>query len=146
MNELSRQELQGSRSKVNQLTVQIQKVQDKVNSLNDSRGFHDPEMSTSSGFSHVSSHPLIGSESSRNAQPRFLPAFQDTELTWHRATFLKNPPTRNEPTASCSAKMYARSLTATHCEPASEDTGRSVAKMNELERNTQNIAMHQTEI
>ena len=39
--ELSRQEWE-SQSFVNQLTVQIQELQDKVNSLNNSREFCDP--------------------------------------------------------------------------------------------------------
>ena len=43
-----------SKSTVNQLMVQIQELQDKVNSLNDSREFYDPETASSSGLSHVS--------------------------------------------------------------------------------------------
>ena len=57
MDELSRQELQESQSTVNQLTVQIQELQDKVNSLSDSKDFHDPETASSSGLFHVPSHP-----------------------------------------------------------------------------------------
>ena len=44
-----------SQSAVNHCTVQIQEFQDKVNSLNDSREFFDPETASSSGFSHVAS-------------------------------------------------------------------------------------------
>ena len=47
MDELSRQALQESKSTVDQFTVQIQDVQDKVNSLNDSRDFHDSETASS---------------------------------------------------------------------------------------------------
>ena len=59
IDELSRQEKE-SQSAVNQLTVQIQEFQDKVNSLNDSMEFNDPESASSSGLSHVPSHPLSG--------------------------------------------------------------------------------------
>ena len=55
--DLSRQEPQESQSTVNQLTVPIQELQDGVNSLNDSRDFHDPEKASSSGPNHVPSHP-----------------------------------------------------------------------------------------
>ena len=43
---------------VNQLTVQIQELQDKVNSLNDSIGFYDPETARSSGLSRVPNQPM----------------------------------------------------------------------------------------
>ena len=43
-------------SAVNQFTLQIQALQDKVNSLNDSSDFYDPETASSSGLSHVPSH------------------------------------------------------------------------------------------
>ena len=44
-----------SQSLVNQRTVQTQDLQDKVNSLNDSKEFHDPDTAGSSGLSHVPS-------------------------------------------------------------------------------------------
>ena len=44
---------------MNQLTFQIQELQDKVNSLTDSSVFHAPETASSSGLSHVPSHHLI---------------------------------------------------------------------------------------
>ena len=56
-----------SQSTVNQLTVQIQELQDKANSLNDGRDFHDPETASSSGLSHVPGHPFHCSESPWNA-------------------------------------------------------------------------------
>ena len=58
LQELSRQEKE-RQSTVNQLTVQIQDLQDKVTSLNDSRDLHDPETVSSCGLSHVPSHPVI---------------------------------------------------------------------------------------
>ena len=47
-----------SKYRVNQLMVQIQELQDKVNSLNRSREFCDPETASSSGLSHVPSQPM----------------------------------------------------------------------------------------
>ena len=42
---------------MNQLAVQIQELQDEVNSLNDSNEIFDPEPASGSGLSHVPSHP-----------------------------------------------------------------------------------------
>ena len=42
-------------SPVNQLLSQIQKLQDKVNALNEEKEFYDPETASSSGMSHVPS-------------------------------------------------------------------------------------------
>ena len=47
-----------SPSVVNQLISEIQKLQNKANSLTDGREFHDPEGSSSSGASHVLTRPL----------------------------------------------------------------------------------------
>ena len=44
---------------MNHFTVQNQELQDKVNSLNDSREFFEPETESSSGLSHVASQPII---------------------------------------------------------------------------------------
>ena len=44
---------------VRQLLVQIQDLQNKVNSLSDAIEFHDSETGSSSGATHVSSQPLI---------------------------------------------------------------------------------------
>ena len=60
----------------------------------------------------------------------WLPAI----LVCSEETFLKMS---NEPTASCPGNVHARSLTTTHCESA----GRSVAKVDELERNTPHVAI-----
>ena len=43
---------------VSQLLAQIRELQDKVNSVSDATEFHDPETASSSGASHVTSHPL----------------------------------------------------------------------------------------
>ena len=45
-------------STVNQLLAQIQKLQEKVNSLNDAKEFYDPGTASSSGMSHVPSQSL----------------------------------------------------------------------------------------
>ena len=46
-----------SRSSVKQLTIQIQKFQDNLNSLNDSRECNDRDTASNSGLSRVPSHP-----------------------------------------------------------------------------------------
>ena len=51
------QPVQENPSAVNQLMVQIQELQDKVNSLNDAKEFCDLETARSSGLSHVPSQP-----------------------------------------------------------------------------------------
>ena len=43
---------------VNQLTVQIEEWQVKVNSLRDAKEFHDPETASTSGLSNVPSEPM----------------------------------------------------------------------------------------
>ena len=56
IDELSTQEKE-SKSAVNQLMVQLQELQDNVNSLSDAREFCDSETASSSGLSHVPSQP-----------------------------------------------------------------------------------------
>ena len=46
------------KSTVNQLMLQIQELQDKMNSGNDAEEFYNPETASSSGFSHVPSQPM----------------------------------------------------------------------------------------
>ena len=55
--ELSTQEVE-SKCTVNQLMVQIQELQDKVNSLSDGREFIDSEKASGSGLSHVPSQTM----------------------------------------------------------------------------------------
>ena len=57
MEDLSIQEKE-SKSTVNQLMVQIQELQHKVNSPNDAREFFDPVTASSFGSSHVPSQPM----------------------------------------------------------------------------------------
>ena len=54
---VERSRLWGERSRCGKCKIQIREVQDKVNSLSDARDFHDPESASSSGASHVTSHP-----------------------------------------------------------------------------------------
>ena len=57
INELSTKK-EERKSTVNQLMLQIQELQDKMNSRNDAEEFYDPETASSSGFSHVPSQPM----------------------------------------------------------------------------------------
>ena len=51
--------LRGSQPTVDQLTVQIQEVQEHINDLNDARHFEHLETVSSSGSFHVPSHPSV---------------------------------------------------------------------------------------
>ena len=55
--ELSTQQKENP-STLNLLMVQIQKLQDKVNSFNDAKEFCDPETASSSGLYHIPSQPM----------------------------------------------------------------------------------------
>ena len=57
IDELSSQE-EESESVVNQVMVQIQELQDKINSLSDARKWFHLETASSSGLSHVPSQPM----------------------------------------------------------------------------------------
>ena len=57
----------------------------------------------------------------------------------HWETFFENLSAPKAPTAACFG--IARSLTDTHCEPVSLNTGRSVAKNDGSARNSQNLAL-----
>ena len=59
---------------VNQLLGQIQDLQDKMNSSNNTREFYDPQSASSSGVSHVPSQPLsIPSSRGMISSDSFLP-------------------------------------------------------------------------
>ena len=56
-------------------------------------------------------------------------------------TFLKNTSESDETTASCLRHEYARSLTATQCEPVFLSTGRPVARMDETNKDNQSFTI-----
>ena len=126
---------------MNQLTVQIRELQDKVKSLNDSRDFHDLETASSSGLSHVPSLPYFVpsyfGKSCRYSCPQ-----PDTRNSYGTpGNVFKNPSASDEPTASCSENVYAISPNATHGEPGFLDTRRSVARTDEINRDTQSFTV-----
>ena len=53
----------------------------------------------------------------------------------HQETFFENPSAQDEPTAD----VYARGLTATSGDSVSLNEGRSIARVDELERNTESF-------
>ena len=53
----------------------------------------------------------------------------------------ENPSASDEPTASCSGNVYARSPTATLGEPVFLNTGRSEARVDQMERNTKSFTI-----
>ena len=114
IDELPAQEKE-SQSTVNLLTVQIQELQDKVKSLSDSREFCDPETASSSGLSHVPSHPM-SIPSPRGMLSRDSCLQLDTRNSYGTSgNVFENLLAPNEPSAalrkfkkSCSGTMRAR--------------------------------------
>ena len=124
VDDLSRQEVQVSQSTVNRLPVQIQESLNQVNSLNDSGDFRDLETASSSGLSHVLSHPSIVpsyfGKPCRDSGPQ-----RDTlNLCSMPINIIADPSAPDEPTAFFLEKGYARSPTAAFGEPVLLGTGR----------------------
>ena len=137
IDELPAQEKE-SQSTVNLLTVQIQELQDKVKSLSDSRVFCDPETASSSGLSHVPSHPM-SIPSPRGMLSRDSCLQHDTRNSYGTSgNVFENLLAPNEPSAaltkfkkSCSGTMRAR---------VSEHR-KTFVRADDLDRNTQRFAI-----
>ena len=123
MHELSRQELQESQSTVSQLTVRIEEFRDTVNALNGSRDFHDSETASSTGLSHVPSHPEIVQCSFGIPCRDSCPQPDTRNLCGTSGHVFENLSASDEPTASCSRNVYARRSTAMHGEPVFQRQG-----------------------
>ena len=130
---------------VNQFTVQIQELQDKVNSLNDSMDFHDLETASSSELSHVLSHLLICPSSFGKRCRDSGPQLDTRDSCGTRRKVLENPLTPDEPTSSSSRNVSVRSLTATHCEVGSLSAGSPVVSWGFWKEHSQLCKMY-TEI
>ena len=124
-----------SQSTRNQLTVQIQELQDKVNSLNESSEFYDLETASSFRLSHVPSHSnsIQSPHGMLSRDSGLQPDTRNSSGT--SGNVFEDPRAPNEPTAACFAN--ARSLTDTHYELVSLNTGRHAAKAEELETKNQ---------
>ena len=59
IDEISRNELRDSHATIQELTSQIQELQEQINHMNDSREFQDVESICSGKLSHVPSQPAI---------------------------------------------------------------------------------------
>ena len=74
VDEFSRQELRKSQATIQELTSQIQELQDRMNHMNDSREFQDVQSICSEKLSHVFSQSAIVPSPcgmlSRNQSPR----------------------------------------------------------------------------
>ena len=124
---------------MNQLTIQTKESQDRVNSLNDSRDFHDLETASSSRSFHVPRHPSIvpsifgklcsGSSLSQGT----CVACQDF--------FFVDRSAPDEPTASNLGNVYARSPTATYGELVFSSAGTPVARIDETSKDTQSFTI-----
>ena len=138
IDELSVQKKKGQ-SAENQLTVQIQELQDKANSLNDLREFNDPEMASSSGLFHVPSQPM-----STPSAPGMLSRDSCQQLDTRNSfgtsgNVFEDPPALTGPPAAFFGN--SRSHASARCELVSLNTGRLADRAKEMERNTQNFAI-----
>ena len=108
-------ELRESQSTVNQRTVQVQELHDRVNSLhlNDLTDLHDPEIASSSRLSHVPTHPLIVPSSFGKLWRGCRPQPDTRNLCNMPGNVFVDPSAPDEPTASSLVNVYARSPTAT---------------------------------
>ena len=107
---------------MNQFMVQVQELQDQVNSLNDARHFFDPETASSSGLSHVPSQPM-GIPSPRGLVSRgslLQPAARNTLGT--SGHVFEDLPAPVEPSAAIFGS--SRNMASASCEPVSANTGR----------------------
>ena len=123
----------------NQLMVQIQDLQNKVNSLSDAKEFFDSEKARGSGLSHVPSQTMSCSESSRNDQPRFLLATCYPEFNGYTRLFFHNLPAPGEPSAAIFGN--SRNIASASCGPVSLNTRRLSERANDFERDPQNFAI-----
>ena len=118
-------------STVNQLTVQIQELHDKV----DSERFQAFPWSWDGKQLYViprSQSSCNCSMSSWNAWPRILPAAWDTEIMLHRETFLQiDPHQMNRQQRSLEVQEVIQPHVANLCPKTQEDL---LQKMEELER------------
>ena len=133
-----------SQSTMNLLTVQIQELQDKVNSLSNAREFYDPWTASSSGLSHVSSHPTrIPSPHGMLSRDLCLqPGTRNSiGISGNAVEDLHAP---NEPSAAFFGNSWG--LASAQWEPVSLNAGRLAARANELERNSQNFAVQHRDL
>ena len=121
MDELSILEKE-SQSTVTQLTVPIQKIPNKVNSLSDFKEFYDPETASSPGLSHVLSHP-VSIPSLREMLTRDSCLQVDTRNSFgESANVFEYQPAPNEPSAAFFG--YSRTLAATQHRKMCSTSGR----------------------
>ena len=138
IDELSVQKKKGQ-SAENQLTVQIQELQDKANSLNDLREFDDPEMASSSGLFDVPSQPM-STPSPRVMLSRDSCLQLDTRNSFGTSgNVFEDPPALTGPPTAFFGN--SRSHASAQCELVSLNTGRLADRAKEMERNTQNFAI-----
>ena len=133
VDDLSQQDLKESQSTVNQLRVQIQELQSKVNSVIWFQRFP--------WFLRQQAAQLLGVIFESLAAILARSLIHRTHVV-HRETFFEYPPAPAEPTASFfSTNVYARSPTATRGEPVSLNTGRAEARIDERNRDTRSFTI-----
>ena len=119
-------------STVNQFMVQIQELQDKVNSLNDAKESHDPETASSSGVSHVPSQ-LMSIRTARGMTSR------DTELIVYIRTRFEGLLARGESSSALFEK--SKNLALSSCRLTPIGTGKFAEKGEGLREEPQDFSI-----
>ena len=137
IDEFSRNELRGSNATIQELTSQVQELQERRNSLNDSGEFHDVESICSGKFSHVPSQlaivPSLGGMLSSDPSLR--------HVTWNLLGTSGNVfDSPHAPIDSSSTPytgmLHSWNLNATDGHLVRPSTGRSVAGSEKRNRDT----------
>ena len=124
-------DLRESQSTVNQLTVQIQGLQEHINSLSDARDFKDLETASSSVSFHAPSQPMVLPSFLDKLRRDSSPQFDTRKLCILPGDVFVDPTISDEPTAILSTDVRAESPKATTGYPVNRSTERLVALMNQ---------------
>ena len=137
--QLSNQGKEENNSTVNQLMVQIQELQDKVNSWKDAKEFYDPPTASSSGLSNVPSQPM-GIPSPRGTTSRDSCLQPDTRnslgASGHVFEGLLAP---GEPSSALFGN--SKNLASSSCRSKPTDTGKIAEHREVLRKKPQNCSI-----
>ena len=133
IDESSRNELRKSHATIQELTSQVQKLQERVNCMNDSREFQDLESICSGKLSHVPSRPAVV-PSPRSMSSRYQSLRPDTWSVWDKgkrfwqstssSRFITDTLTRTNPSATGAIPVQVS--TGTPVARGEEQTGSTI--------------------
>ena len=133
IDEFSRNELRKSHATIQELTSQVQKLQERVNCMNDSREFQDLESICSGKLSHVPSRPAVV-PSPRSMSSRYQSLRPDTWSVWDKGKrfwqstssnrFITDTLTRTNPSATGAIPVQVS--TGTPVARGEEQTGSTI--------------------